>query len=73
MTPMWERLLGNGPDPEDRAATMVADTPLRRFGRPEEDAVLAVLLASSEAAYMTGSELTFDGGILAGPAATPEG
>lgn len=73
MTPMWEPLLGNGPDREDRAAAMVADTPLRRFGRPEEVAALAVLLASDEAAYMTGSELTIDGGILAGSAATPEG
>ena len=33
---------------------------------------IAVLLASDEAAYMTGSELTIDGGILAGSAANPE-
>jgi len=71
MTSMWEPLLGTGPDREDRAAAMVADTPLRRFGLPEEVAALAVLLASDEAAYMTGSELTIDGGILAGSTATP--
>ncbi len=73
MTPMWEPMLGDGPDREDRAAAIVADTPLRRFGQPEEVAALAVLLASDEATYMTGAELTIDGGILAGSAATPGG
>lgn len=71
MTPMWEPMLGQGPDRADREAAMVADTPMRRFGRPEEVAALAVLLASDEAAYMTGAELTIDGGILAGSAAAP--
>ncbi|TJZ86664.1 SDR family oxidoreductase [Paracoccus hibiscisoli] len=71
MTPMWEPMLGHGPDRADREAAMVADTPMRRFGRPEEVAALAVLLASDEAAYMTGAELTIDGGILAGSAAAP--
>jgi len=71
LTPMWEPMLGNGPDREERMAAMVADTPMQRFGTPEEVAALAVLLASDEAAYMTGSELTLDGGILAGSAATP--
>jgi NAD(P)-dependent dehydrogenase (short-subunit alcohol dehydrogenase family) len=50
----------------------VKDTPLHRFGQPEEVAALAVLLASDEATYMTGTELTIDGGILAGSAAAPE-
>lgn len=68
---MWEPMLGNGPDRAKREAAMVADTPLRRFGRPEEVAALAVFLASDEAPYMTGAELTIDGGILAGSAATP--
>lgn len=71
MTPMWEPVLGTGPDRAEREAAMVADTPLRRFGRPEEVAALAVLLASDEATYITGAELPIDGGILAGSAATP--
>lgn len=71
MTPMWEPMLGNGPDRAEREAAMVADTPMRRFGEAKEVAALAVLLASDEAAYMTGTELTIDGGILAGTAATP--
>jgi 3(or 17)beta-hydroxysteroid dehydrogenase len=71
MTPMWEPMLGDGPDRMDRMAVLVKDTPMRRFGRPDEVAAVAVLLASDEAAYMTGAELTIDGGILAGSAATP--
>lgn len=71
MTPMWEPMLGGGPDRAEREAAMVADTPMRRFGEPEEVAAIALLLASDDAAYMTGTELTIDGGILAGSAATP--
>jgi 3alpha(or 20beta)-hydroxysteroid dehydrogenase len=41
--------------------------PLRRIGRPEEVADLAVFLASDESAYCTGSEFVLDGGWLAGP------
>jgi len=50
---------------------LTAGTPMRRFGSVDEAANLGVLLASDEAAYMTGSELTIDGGILAGSATTP--
>ncbi len=73
MTPMWEPMLGKGPDRAEREAAMVADTPMRRFGEAKEVATLAVMLASDEATYMTGTELTIDGGLLAGSAATPGG
>jgi NAD(P)-dependent dehydrogenase (short-subunit alcohol dehydrogenase family) len=72
LTPMWEPMLGDGPDRRERMAALVSDTPLQRFGRPDEVAALAVMLASNEAAYMTGSELNLDGGLLAGTAASPE-
>nr|WP_246347683.1 SDR family oxidoreductase [Brevundimonas variabilis] len=72
LTPMWEPMLGVGPEREKRMADLVSDTPMRRFGRPEEVAALAVLLASDEATYMTGSELNLDGGLLAGTALAPE-
>lgn len=72
LTPMWEPMLGDGEDREVRMAAFVADTPMQRFGQPEEVAAIAVLLASDEAAYMTGTELTIDGGLLAGSAATPQ-
>ncbi|GAA6202922.1 SDR family oxidoreductase [Aquicoccus sp. SU-CL01552] len=71
LTPMWEPMLGDGPDREARMAAFVADTPMRRFGTVEEVAAIALLLASDEAAYMTGAELTVDGGLLAGSAAAP--
>lgn len=71
LTPMWEPILGNGPDRETRKAALVADTPARRFGTPQEVANLAVMLASDEAPYITGTEITIDGGLLAGSAANP--
>lgn len=71
LTPMWQALIGDGPDREARMAAMVADTPMKRFGTVEEVAALALLLASDDAAYMTGSELHLDGGLLAGSAASP--
>lgn len=66
MTPMWEPMLGEGETRAAREAEIVRTTPLRRFGRVEEVAALAVLLASDDCAYMTGAELTLDGGIMAG-------
>ena len=71
LTPMWDAVLGHGDDRNARAAAMVADAPLRRFGHVDEVAAIALLLASDEAAYMTGSEITVDGGLLAGSAARP--
>lgn len=72
LTPMWEPLLGDGPEREARLREFSADCPLRRFGEPAEVAAVAVLLASDECRYMTGSELHIDGGILAGAVAAPQ-
>lgn len=72
MTPMWEPMLGSGEDRAARIEAVVRDTPLRRFGTSAEVAALAVLLASDEVTYMTGAELTLDGGLLAGSAANPK-
>ncbi|MBW0007464.1 MAG: glucose 1-dehydrogenase [Sphingomonas sp.] len=71
LTKMWDDLLGNGPDREQRMAAMVKDAPLKRFGTVEEVAELVVFLASDEAPYITGSEFDIDGGLLAGTAASP--
>ena len=71
LTRMWEPMLGDGEDRDQRMAALVADTPLKRFGTPEEVAAIAVMLASDEAAYVTGTELNIDGGLLAGSAASP--
>ena len=66
-------VLGDGPERAERMATLVADTPLKRFGTVEEVAALALYLASDDSGYMTGAELILDGGLLAGSAASPGG
>jgi len=68
LTPLWEPMLGEGPEREARMAACVADCPLGRFGTTEEVASLAVHLASDESAYTTGAGFTVDGGMLAGTA-----
>lgn len=72
LTPMWEPMLGEGPERETRMRDLVRDVPLRRFGTPDEVAAMVSYLASSESGYTTGAELVLDGGILAGAAAAPE-
>jgi NAD(P)-dependent dehydrogenase (short-subunit alcohol dehydrogenase family) len=72
LTPMWEPILGTDRNREERIESAVKVTPLRRFGRVEEVAAVAVLLASDEVTYMTGAELTLDGGLLAGTATPPK-
>ena len=71
LTPMWDAMLGAGAGRAAREAAVVRDTPLRRFGTPEEVAHAVVYLASDESAYTTGAELVLDGGLLAGSAAAP--
>ncbi|MBX9796366.1 SDR family oxidoreductase [Sphingomonas sp.] len=71
LTGIWEPMLGDGPDRAEKMAALVADTPMKRFGLPEEVAAIAAMLASDEAAYITGAELNIDGGLLAGSAASP--
>jgi NAD(P)-dependent dehydrogenase (short-subunit alcohol dehydrogenase family) len=71
LTPIWEPMLGTGPDREVKMNALVADTPLKRFGMPEEVAAVALMLASDEATYITGAEFNIDGGLLAGSVATP--
>lgn len=71
LTPMWEPMLGEGLEREATMAALVKDTPMQRFGTSDEVAALVLLLASDEARYITGAEMTIDGGLLAGSAASP--
>jgi 3(or 17)beta-hydroxysteroid dehydrogenase len=73
LTPMWDAMLGAGPERPVREAALVRDTPLQRFGTVEEVAHLGVYLASDESGYTTGAEFVLDGGLLAGSAAVPGG
>ena len=70
-TDIWDTMIGQGEDADAKKQKLVQGTPLHRFGRPEEVAAICVLLASDEATFMTGTELTIDGGILAGSSSSP--
>src|SRR5207237_6938937 len=72
LTPMWDEMLGHGPEREARMAAIVADTPLRRFGSADEVAAAIAYLASDESGYTTGAEIVLDCGLLAGEAAGPK-
>ena len=65
-SPWVARLLAEAPEPEAARASLVARQPLGRLGRPDEIADAICFLASDEAAFMTGSALVIDGGIVAG-------
>jgi 3-oxoacyl-[acyl-carrier protein] reductase len=49
--------------PADYRAWVVDQTPLRRFGKPEDVAAAAVFLCSDEAAFVTGQTLKVNGGL----------
>jgi NAD(P)-dependent dehydrogenase (short-subunit alcohol dehydrogenase family) len=44
---------------------LIAATPLRRFGLPEEIAKAALFLASDDSSFITGADLAVDGGMAA--------
>lgn len=71
MTPMWQKLLGEGDEGEQRLAELNEKIPLGRFGEPSDVANAVVYLASDEAQYVTGTEIIVDGGVLAGSASSP--
>ena len=50
---------------EEIAAESVASIPVGRYGRPEEYADVVAFLASERAAYVTGSVIRIDGGLIA--------
>ena len=52
------------PIPEAERENYAAETPLRRFGRPEEIAATAAYLASEESSFVTGQWLSPNGGFV---------
>jgi glucose 1-dehydrogenase len=59
-TPMDAPLEGD----TNQMQTLLSEIPLRRMGKPEEVAALAVYLASDAASYVTGSTFVIDGGMM---------
>jgi acetoacetyl-CoA reductase len=49
--------------PEKAKERIIAHIPLGRFGRPEEVAGAVVFLVSSDGDYITGHELSVNGGL----------
>ncbi len=52
--------------PEEVLAVMEEKAPLRRLGKPEEIAAAYAFLASDDAAFISGTTLNVDGGIVLG-------
>ena len=63
-TPILDRM--GLPEEETRKLKeqIAAQVPLKRFGRPEEIASAVLFLTSPEAAYVVGTELVIDGGMI---------
>ncbi|MGH3489405.1 MAG: SDR family NAD(P)-dependent oxidoreductase [Actinopolymorphaceae bacterium] len=62
-TRIWERRLAKSPGVLDRMNSLY---PLGRIGEPADIAAAVAFLASADAAWVTGTVLRVDGGVLAG-------
>lgn len=71
MTPMWDAMLGEGEQRQKIIEDIEFGIPMGHFGEPIDVAYGILYLASDESKYVTGIELTIDGGILAGSEAKP--
>jgi NAD(P)-dependent dehydrogenase (short-subunit alcohol dehydrogenase family) len=64
-TPIITRNIGMSAEAVDALrAMMIANTPMKRMGRPEEIARAVLFLASDEASFITGVDLFVDGGVI---------
>jgi 3-oxoacyl-[acyl-carrier protein] reductase len=64
LCPGWiETRFAEEADPEFRRA-VAQDTPLKRWGRPQDVAAAALYLASPEAAFVTGQAINVNGGVV---------
>src|ERR1700736_3361283 len=61
--PIDTPMIDSTADPDALRAQFVAAVPLNRMGRPEEIAGAALLLASDDASFVAGAELSIDGGM----------
>ena len=72
LTPIWDPMLGEDAHTRQEAMERIeAGIPLGHMGEPKDVAYAVLYLASDESKYITGIELTLDGGILAGSSSAP--
>lgn len=72
LTPLWEPMLGASEEQRQKSIEMIGEgVPLGHMGEPIDVAYAVLYLGSDESKYLTGIELTIDGGILAGSSAAP--
>jgi NAD(P)-dependent dehydrogenase (short-subunit alcohol dehydrogenase family) len=62
-TPIFGRLGLPAEALEQLSRDIVANVPMKRFGRPEEIAKTALFLASSDSSFLLGTEIVADGGM----------
>lgn len=72
MSPMWDAMLGKGEQRKKIIEQVESGIPLGHFGEPIDVAYAVLYLASDESKYVTGIELTIDGGVLAGSEGKPK-
>jgi NAD(P)-dependent dehydrogenase (short-subunit alcohol dehydrogenase family) len=65
-TPLIHASAAAFPDPAKAVAAAAERTLLKRLGTPDDVARAALFLATDDSAWMTGTALTLDGGILTG-------
>ncbi|KHS43861.1 MULTISPECIES: glucose 1-dehydrogenase [Novosphingobium] len=61
-TPIIDKVLAQSDDPDALYQSFVDVHPVKRLGKPEEIAAMAVFLASDASAFATGAEFRVDGG-----------
>lgn len=64
-TPIMDRMLAEQADPEAMRREIVSRQPLGRLGTPEDIANGVMFLASEQASFISGIELTIDGAVTA--------
>ena len=65
MSPYFDKMLREVPDPEAFRQALNARQPMGRAGTPREIAYAMLYLACDESSFATGSMLTVDGGAIA--------